>query len=268
MRDLKGKTAVVTGGGSGIGRALCLSLAAEGMNVAVADIELAAAEAVATEVRERGVKAIGARCDVADRGSMTALAEAVVAAFGAVHVLCNNAGVVAFAPAQETTAASWDWVLAVNTGGPINGVLAFLPALRAAGEAHIVNTASIAGLYALPGLAAYVTSKFAVVGFSEALRVDLAPLGIGVSVLCPGGVRTNIMASSEHRQEQFGGPVAVPVEYATAAAGASQMEPETVARLVVRAIKENQFYVPTHADTRGPAEARAGSVAAGYDWLG
>jgi len=268
MRELRGKTAVVTGGGSGIGRSLVLAFAREGMNVVIADIELANAEAVAAEAAALGVPTLAVRCDVADRESVAAMAARASNAFGGVQLLCNNAGIVPFAPIQDTTPANWDWAMAVNVDGPFNGVNAFLPALRAAGEAHIVNTASIAGLYALPGLAAYVASKFAVVGLSEALRVDLAPFNIGVSVLCPGGVRTNIMASTEHRQAAFGGPVSVPVEYRTAAAGADQMEPDDVAALVVRAVKENQFYVPTHPDTREPAAARTARVAAGYDWLG
>ena len=268
MRELRGKTAVITGAGSGIGRSLSLAFAGEGMNIVLADIELANAEAVAAEVRAKGVQAVAVRCDVSDRESVAALAARASEAFGGVHLLCNNAGVVPFATIQDTAPANWDWAMAVNVNGPFNGVNAFLPALRAAGEAHIVNTASIAGLYALPGLAAYVASKFAVVGLSEAMRMDLAPLGIGVSVLCPGGVRTNIAASTEHRQARFGGPVAVPVEYRTAAAGADSMEPDDVAALVVRAVKENQLYVPTHPDTRQQAAARAGLVAAGYDWLG
>lgn len=250
MHDLQGRIAVVTGGGSGIGRALVHAFAAEGMHVVVADIEAGAAEAVAAEAQERGVKALAVATDVADPASLQALADRTQQEFGHVNVLCNNAGVYLAGSLAEATREQWDWLLAVNLFGVIEGVRACLPLLRAAGagEAQIVNTASGAGLSAAPGIGVYNTTKFAVVGFSETLRRDLAPEGIGVSVLCPGGVNTRIFEAARNRQPRFGGPSTASE---TRTATVPQIEPEAVAALVLRGIRENRLYIHTDAALRG-----------------
>src|SRR5579859_5082689 len=210
MQELHGRIAVVTGGGSGIGRALAHAFAGEGMHVIVADIEPDAAETVASELRSRSqdVRALAVHTDVGDPASLQALAARAEHEFGHVNVLCNNAGVYLAGSLAEATREQWAWLLAVNLFGVIEGVRAFLPLLRraGAGEAQIVNTASGAGLSAAPGIGVYTTTKYAVVGFSESLRRDLAPEGIGVSVLCPGGVNTRIFDAARNRQAQFGGP--------------------------------------------------------------
>jgi NAD(P)-dependent dehydrogenase (short-subunit alcohol dehydrogenase family) len=220
------------------------------MHVIVADIEQEAAEAVAGEVRQKEVRALAVRTDVADPTSLDALAVRAQSEFGHVNVLCNNAGVYVAGSLAEATREQWAWVLAVNLFGVIEGVRAFLPLLRKAGahEAQIVNTASAAGLVAAPGIGVYTTTKYAVVGFSESLRRDLAPEGIGVSVLCPGGVNTRIFESERNRQPQFGGPA-----MATQARTATlrQRDPAEVAALVVRGIKENRLYIHTDLDLRG-----------------
>jgi NAD(P)-dependent dehydrogenase (short-subunit alcohol dehydrogenase family) len=244
MNELQGRIAVVTGGGSGIGRALVHAFAGEGAHVIVADIEPEAAEAVAAEVRQQEVRTLAVPTDVADPASLQSLADQVEREFGHVNVLCNNAGVYLAGSLADATREEWAWLLAVNLYGVIEGVRAFLPLLRraGAGQAHIINTASGAGLTPAPGIGVYNTTKYAVVGFSETLRRDLAPEGIGVSVLCPGGVNTRIFEAGRNRQEQFGGPVTL-AEPRTA--GLPQLEPAAVAALVLRGIKENRLYIHT-----------------------
>ena len=267
MEQLSGKVAVVTGGGSGIGRAMALAFAAQGMHVAIADIELAPAEAVAAEVRSTGQKALAARLDVTDRPAMKLFADRVYTELGSCDVLCNNAGVVAFRPVPQMTDADWDWVVGVDLLGVINGTAIFLPRMAKAGNGgHVVNTASIAGMVAgaTPGIASYTTAKFGVVGMSEGMANDLKPVNIGVSVLCPGGVRTRIATSTRNRQDDFGGPE--PGNQAMEAGMQSGMDPAAVAALVVRAVKENQLHIMTHPETKAGVAERFDRILAAYDW--
>jgi NAD(P)-dependent dehydrogenase (short-subunit alcohol dehydrogenase family) len=271
MDDLGGKTAVVTGGGSGIGRALVLAFAAEGANVAVVDLDVAAAEAVRDQAAALGVKAIAVQCNVADRDDVAAVADAVFGEFGRVHILCNNAGVVRFQPLKEMTAADWDWVSGVNLQGVVNGVLAFLPRIRSQGEGgHIVNTSSIAGLSYLAGenIGSYVMTKYAVVGLSEDLHRELEAEGIGVSVLCPGGVQTRILDAGRNRPPEFGGPIPPPTRGQDPTgehAPQQSLKPEAVAAMVLAAIRTNQLYVVTHPETRGMVEERFQAILAAFD---
>ncbi|MEX2081462.1 MAG: SDR family NAD(P)-dependent oxidoreductase, partial [Dehalococcoidia bacterium] len=238
MQDLAGKVAVVTGGGSGIGRALCLAFAAEGMDVAVADVESGPAEEVAAAVRAAGRKAIAVQCDVSNLASVQALAEAANRELGGCHVLCNNAGVLVMKLLDQCTEADWRWLVDVNLMGVANGLLAFLPRLREQGHGHIVNTASVAGLFPQPaqsGLSIYTATKFAVVGLSEELRAELSGTGVGVSVLCPGGVATRILDAGRNRPASLGGPQPVPsIERLQGLTAATP--PEEIAAKVVRAI--------------------------------
>lgn len=261
-----GKTAVVTGGGSGIGEAMCRAFAAEGLSVVVSDIDLSAAEGVANSINDTGGSAIAVRTDVSDRASVKDLAGKAFEAFGGVHVLCNNAGVVAFRSAAEMSDADWDWVMGVNLDGVINGVTQFLPRiLEQGGEAHIVNTSSSAGLFAPPGMASYVASKQAVVGLSEHLNVDLAAVNVGVSVLCPGGVATRIVEAGRNRPDEHGGPEDVPDFAEPIRQGiAAGMPPSDVAARVVDAIRNNHLYIVTHEDTREGVEARLEGIRACY----
>jgi len=196
MRRFAGKTAVVTGAGSGIGRAIALALASEGANVACADLNLDTAEATAREVRTAGVNALGAACDVSKADQVMAFSERVAAEMGSVDVLVNNAGVALGGPVEHLSLEDWAWLLGPNLWGVIHGVHAFLPAMLARGSGHIVNVASAAGLVGAGGMVSYCTSKFAVVGMSEALRFELASRGIGVTVVCPGFVDTKIVDSA------------------------------------------------------------------------
>ena len=205
MRDLAGKTAFVTGGASGIGLALGGAFAAAGMNVMLADIETDALAAAVAGLRGVGPEVRGVTCDVADPDSVERAAQASYAAFGNVHVVCNNAGVAGGGGIHTIALDTWRWVLDVNLMGVLHGIRTFLPHLRAHGQGgHFVNTASMAGLQSGLGFSPYATSKFAVVALSEGLAMQLKPLGIGVSVLCPGYVRTGIWDADRNCPARLG----------------------------------------------------------------
>lgn len=245
--ELEGRVAVVTGGGSGIGRAMVEAFARERMKVVVADVDERAVATVVASIRARGGEALGVRTDVTDLASVQALAESAVAIFGKVHVLCNNAGVALWGGLETATHRDWQWVLGVNLWGVIHGIEAFVPRMIAQREpGHIVNTASMAGLIATRGLGVYNTSKYAVVGLSETLAKDLRPYGLGVSVLCPMGVATQIRASARNRPADLANetPSAVePVELM-----GRTLAPAAVADMVLAAIRANRLYVITHEE--------------------
>jgi NAD(P)-dependent dehydrogenase (short-subunit alcohol dehydrogenase family) len=269
MRELNGKVAVVTGGASGIGRGMVLAFADAGMHVVIADVEVGAAEKVADEARTRGVKAFAVATDVARLASVEALAERVYAELGAAHVLCNNAGVAVFGPLEDMRADDWRWLLNVNLEGVANGLQAFLPRMKQqSGEKHVVNTASIAGIGALPGIGIYTATKYAVVGISETLRLEGASWGLGVSVLCPGMVRTRIFESQRNRPTELGEskPATLTAD-AGAGAGllATMLDPLVVGRRVRSAVENDELYVFTHPDTRALFERRAAAIRAGFD---
>jgi NAD(P)-dependent dehydrogenase (short-subunit alcohol dehydrogenase family) len=255
VESFKGKVAVVTGGGSGIGRALTLALAGEGARVVVADVDEAALETVAREARRQGVEALAVPTDVTDLGQVQALAERAWSAFGGVQVLCNNAGVAAWGGLERATHRDWQWVLGVNLWGVIHGIEAFVPRMIAAGqEGHIVNTASMAGLIASQGLGVYNTSKYAVVGLSETLAKDLKPYGIGVSVLCPMGVATRIRESERTRPAALRnepGTRTPPVELI-----GRSLAPAVVAGMALDAIRRGELYVITHDEGLEPLRRR------------
>jgi NAD(P)-dependent dehydrogenase (short-subunit alcohol dehydrogenase family) len=255
VESLAGRVAVVTGGGSGIGRALCEAFAGERARVVVADVEPGAAEEVAAGIRGRGGEALAVATDVSDLAQVQALADRTVAAFGGVHVLCNNAGVVTHGGLEAASHRDWQWVLAVNLWGVIHGVEAFVPRMIAQGEpAHVVNTASMAGLIATQGLGVYNTSKYAVVGLSETLAKDLRPYGIGVTVLCPMGVTTRIREAGRNRPAHLRNEretAAEPVELI-----GKSLAPEAVAAMVLAAIRANQLYVITHDEGLEPLRRR------------
>jgi NAD(P)-dependent dehydrogenase (short-subunit alcohol dehydrogenase family) len=251
----KEKVAVVTGGGSGIGRALTLALAREGARVVVADLDETAMDAVAREARGQGATALTVRTDVTDLGQVQALADRAWDAFGGVHVLCNNAGVAAWGGLEKATHRDWQWVLGVNLWGVIHGIEAFVPRMIASGQrGHIVNTASMAGLIASQGLGVYNTSKYAVVGLSETLAKDLKPYGIGVSVLCPLGVRTRILESERSRPAAFRNESG-PAERAVELIG-RYLAPESVADMALDAIRAGELYVITHDERLEPLRRR------------
>src|SRR6267143_5945189 len=246
MESLKDKTAVVTGGASGIGRALCLAFAGEGAHVVAADLDEAGMAETASGIQKAGVKAVTVRTDVRTLASVEALAERAWKELGGVHVLCNNAGVAIYGGLESATHQDWQWVLGVNLWGVINGVEAFVPRMVAQKQpGHVVNTASMAGLIASQGLGVYNTSKYAVVGLSETLAKDLRPYGIGVSVLCPMGVATQIRASERNRPATLRNekPASTPVDLI-----GRTLDPDTVAAMTIAAIKDNRLYVITHEE--------------------
>ena len=267
MQDLQGKTAFVTGGANGIGFALARAFISEGMRVVIADVDQDALAAAEQALAGANTEVMAIQLDVTDRNQFAAVADAVEARFGKVHVVCNNAGVYRGGTLDQVTYADWDWIMGVNVGGVVNGVQTFVSRIQAHGEGgHIVNTASMAGMITSPGLGVYNASKFAVVGLSEALRTDLASSNIGVSVLCPGMVKTRILESERTRPKELE-PDEKNAE--TAAKAHSEMmhmamqtgiEPEVVAQKVVEAIKANQLYVFPHAEFRDAAAARFTSI--------
>jgi NAD(P)-dependent dehydrogenase (short-subunit alcohol dehydrogenase family) len=253
--ELRGRTAVVTGGASGIGRALILRFARDGANVVVADVDEPGMASVAGEAQALGVKAVAVRTDVSERSDVEALAARAFEVFGAVHVLCNNAGVAAWGGIESATHRDWQWVLGVNLWGVIHGVEAFVPRMIARGEpGHIVNTASMAGLIASKGLGVYNTSKYAVVGLSETLAKDLRPYRIGVSVLCPLGVQTRIRDSERNRPAALRNERAEPVT-PVELIGRS-LAPDAVTDMVLTAIHANELYVITHEESLEPLRRR------------
>ncbi len=255
MRDLRGKTAVVTGGASGIGRAMAERFAGEGMRVVLADIEPAALETTAAALRAGGAEVVAVPTDVSQGAQVEALAARAVAAFGRVDVLCNNAGVAVSGPAWTHTVADWEWVLGVNLWGVIHGIRAFVPRMLAqGGPGHIVNTASVAGLTSNPMMAVYNVTKHAVVTLSETLHKDLDLVGssIKVSVLCPGFVQTKIADSDRNRPGALRNveepPRAESMEQMVRQALATGLPPAQVAADVLEAIREERFYVLTHPE--------------------
>jgi NAD(P)-dependent dehydrogenase (short-subunit alcohol dehydrogenase family) len=267
MRELTDKGAVVTGGGSGIGRAIALALADAGADVVIADLDGRAAEAVAAEVAARGRRGLAVETDVSERASVDRLADAAWNALGAVHVLCNNAGVFRGGPLDRASDADWQWLVAVNLWGVVHGIQAFVPRLRDQGQGgHVVNTASLAGQFGVPGTGIYTATKYAVVGLSEVLAQDLAAHGIGVSVLCPGMVSTRIWEGARHRPAAFGGPEPSPPGTGEFLSQAG-IDPAVAGDEVVQAIRSNRLYVFTHPELRGMVDARSRRVLADYDEL-
>jgi NAD(P)-dependent dehydrogenase (short-subunit alcohol dehydrogenase family) len=263
MDDFSGKVAFVTGGASGIGYALAQSFAAEGAKVVLADIEAGALEKAEAELRDGGAEVVGAHCDVSDPASVEAAAAKAIDAFGKIHVLCNNAGVAPAGEMDQTTPDDWKWCLGVNLMGVVHGCQSIVPRIKAHGEGgHVVNTASIAGLMALPTLGIYTATKYAVVGISETLRGELAPFDIGVSVLCPSFVKTQLHTSARNRPAELG--AGEPDAFMTQML-ANATEPREISDRVVRSIKRGDLYIFPHPDAKGGFEARANEILAAFD---
>ena len=246
LGNLQGKTAVITGGASGIGLAMAQRFGAEGMNVVIADVEQGALDAASDLLNDAGIPCAAMRCDVSDRNAVDALADFSYEEFGAVHILCNNAGVVHRDLTWEASIESWEWVLGVDLWGPIYGVHSFVPRMLASGEpGHVVNTASTAGILAFPSIASYDVAKQGVVALSEALLADAmaANVPLRASVLCPGVVRTKIGYSERNRPGGVKGE-AFGTQGLTTATEA--IDPEDVADQVLEAINNGTFWIMTH----------------------
>jgi NAD(P)-dependent dehydrogenase (short-subunit alcohol dehydrogenase family) len=261
MKELKGKVAVVTGAASGLGRAMALAFADEGMHVALADV--ADASDVFAQVEAKGVSVIASRLDVSKAEEVERFAQLVDRDLGGADVVCNNAGVSPLGAAWEGSLGDWQWIVGVNLWGVIHGVRSFVPRLIARNAGHVINTASVAGIINPPGSAAYNVTKHAVVALSETLHHDLRERGaaVGVSVLCPAYVPTGIAHSERNR------PPGLPAGDKSAqtlereqmlqkAVASGRLSADDVACAVVRAVKEDRFYILTHPRIKGAIRAR------------
>src|SRR5271163_1269866 len=268
MEDLQGKVAVITGGASGLGRAVADRAAAEGMKVVLGDIEEGPLKEAVGDLTSSGAEALGVVTDVADGASVRNLRDAALDRFAAVHLVHNNAGIGLGGPVWEVSEQDWRWILGVNLWGVIHGVATFTPLLIEQGEGHIVNTASVAGLIAAPFLGPYNATKQAVVAISETLFKDLQAVGapVGVSVLCPGFVRTRI-AESERNRPEWAPDRDVPG--ATELRGAVQgmvdggIAPATVADRVIDAVRTDTFYILTHPELDDAVKTRFDDILQG-----
>jgi NAD(P)-dependent dehydrogenase (short-subunit alcohol dehydrogenase family) len=260
--DLAGRVAVVTGAASGLGRAMAERFAAEGMRVLLSDIDRDGVREVAMALSEAGSDAHAVVTDVSRAEDVERLADEAFARFGAVHVLCNNAGVVKNARSWALTLDDWEWVLGVDLWSVIHGVRAFVPRMLAQGDAgHVVNTASMAGLLPMPKLAAYATAKSAVVALSESLQHDLDAEGadIGVSVFCPGFIATRITDSARNRPASLA-DTASSIGPRTASGVHPTMTAEEAAGQVVDAVRARRFWILTHPEYRDVIQQRAAGI--------
>jgi len=234
MRELSGKKALVTGAASGIGRAIALELARHDTHLFLIDVDAAKLAGVAYQARMAGVEVIERRCDVSQPSEVSATVAAMLCQWGGVDVLVNNAGITYYGRTEEMSSEHWDRLMRINLDSHVQFTRELLPSLMARREAHVLNVCSVFGLVAMPKLAAYSTSKYAMVGFSEALRAEFGREGLGVTALCPGFVSTNLFASAP-QPEKSRGPKIPPRLFCTT--------PEKVARAAVQAIRRDRRLV-------------------------
>ena len=270
MDTITGKVAVITGGASGIGFATAKALAAKGAKLIIADIEASALNKAVAELSSSGAKAEGVACDVADLASVQNLAQQAFSKMGAVHILFNNAGVALNGHIVNMKHSDWEWIIKVDLWGPIHGVEAFLPRMIEQKQGgQILFTSSIAGLVPTEGLGVYSVAKYGVVALAETLRREVRLHNIGVSVLCPLRVDTNIGTSERNRTVDFGGAAASPRRQPEASSSivmaGEVMKPEEVATVVVEAILTNRLYILPHDDSRDLIRRRFQRIDATFD---
>ena len=265
MKDFKGKVAVITGGASGLGRAMADRFAREGMRIVLADVEPNALAKAEAEMKAAGAEVIGVRTDVSKAAEVEALAQKTLAAFGGVHLLANNAGVAEGGKVWDNTVADWEWVLGVNVWGVIHGVRVFTPImLKQESEGHIINTASVAGLISPPGMGIYCVSKHAVVTLSECLHHDLAQQSakLKCSVLCPAYVPTGIADSGRNRpadlketRQKSAADLALDASLKKAVQS-GKLSAADVAQKVYEAVRDERFYILTHPKIKASIQWR------------
>jgi NAD(P)-dependent dehydrogenase (short-subunit alcohol dehydrogenase family) len=261
VHELVGKVTVITGGASGIGLAMARRFQRAGMRVAIADVEAAALDAAVDELGG-GDGVLGVPCDVTVPADVHALRDAVLDRFGAAHLVCANAGVAPTGPIIGTTIDTWRWVMDVNVMGVVHTIDAFGAGLVAQGDGHFVLTASAAGLSTTPGLGAYSATKHAVVGTAATLRAELAGTGVGVSVLCPGLVRTRIFESERNRPdgaESHADPTTAQMLKGIISGG---VDPDTIAEAVHDAVVDDRLFILPTTDVAGMIRARLDEIAA------
>lgn len=260
MRELSGKTAVITGAGSGFGRELALVCAREGMRLVLADVDADGLDG--TVERLDGAEAECVTCNVARAEDVERLADVADERFGGTHLLFNNAGVAVAGPAWTATLDDWKWMLDVNVMGVVHGIRSFVPRmLDRGGPGYVVNTASVAGLLSVPGSSVYCVTKHSVVTLSECLYHDLRAAGseIGVSLLCPAYVNTGIAESDRNRPPELGETNPQATEYEARvrkAVRSGRISAAEVAEMTVAAVKDDRFYILTHPRIKGAVEAR------------
>ena len=268
LSNFKEKVAVITGGASGIGLAMAEALAGEDARLVLADVDDAALDAAVENLRSRGARVIGVRTDVSQADQVEALADAAWSEYGAVHLVMHNAGVALFGPTQDMSHNDWNWVIAVNLWGPIHGARIFIPRMLADGQdGHHVFTSSFAGLVPNRNLGPYNVTKAAVVALGESLRKDLRGTPLGVSMLCPMRVTSNIDDSFLHRPAEFGGAVVntYSPEEKAALKGRTLAAPE-VAQLVLDGVRGNRLYIHTHQEAEALFRQRAERIASDFKW--
>jgi NAD(P)-dependent dehydrogenase (short-subunit alcohol dehydrogenase family) len=265
MKNFNGKTAVITGSASGIGFETARAFAGLGMRIALLDLRADAVETAAASLRKTGANAIALAVNVADEVSVSAAAGRVMTEYGTVDLLMNNAAVfMRGGDIAELTDDVWQWLLGVNLFGPIHCIRSFLPHIKAHGRGgHIVNTSSISGFVVRDRQnGAYAATKSALVSYSEALQIDLRETGIGVSVVLPGAVASDFYLTSAEHRGNLGGPNLYPTTPPDTAAG---MTPAEVAARIVDGVRDNRFFIATHAGTRTMVESRHADLMAAYD---
>ena len=270
MDPFKNRVAVITGGAGGIGMAMARAFAARGAKIVLADLDEAALGAAVRELEKSGAQAHGVPTDVSKPASVEALAEAALRRFGGVHIVCNNAGIATFGPIAKSTRKDWEFTMNVNFWGVVNGVSTFVPRLIDQNQGgHVINTASMAGLVGMRWLGVYCASKFAVVGLTESLFVELRDQGIGASVLCPMVVATNINENSlRMRPAELRNPPGTDIPQTGGAAPplvGGTIQPEELARRVVRAVERKELYILTHPEQREILKRRAGRLDASFN---
>ncbi len=266
MKDVQNKVAFITGAASGMGLGMARAFSAAGMKVMLGDIQKDPLDAAVAELKGLGRDVAGVVVDVTDRDSVFAAAQATVDAFGKVHVCVNNAGVGADGSAEDTSEKNWRWTIDVNMWGVVWGLQAFMPLIKEHGEGgHVINTASMAGMFSWKNLSAYNASKYAVVAMSETAMAEHTDDNIGVSVLCPGVVNTNLGTSARNRGDDYGGSTDKKSEQMVAMLKKG-LNPDVVGEQVLEAIIDDQPYIFTDPGLRSWVENRFERILAGYDW--
>lgn len=270
MKDFKGKTAFITGGASGIGLGMARAFGRAGMNVVVADIDRDTARDAADHLAKEQIKSVPVRCDVSLRSEVQRAALDAIAAFGKIHIVCNNAGVGVGGTFGTVGERDWDWIIDVNLKGVVYGAETFVPLIKSHGEGgHIVNTASMAGLLSPPRLEPYAATKYAVVAMSEGWAQQLTEFGIGVSVLCPGFVRTRIHESGRARPGRYGGHSDVDAGLGLSQEEAAKnvlagIDPDVVGARVLEAVEAGELYIFTHPFMKDFVDMRFEAIRAAF----
>ncbi len=267
MKDVKGKVAFVTGAASGMGLGMARAFAEAGMKVMLADIEEAPLMREVAALKAKGHDVAGVRLDVTKLADVHAAAKKNVDTFGNVHVLSNNAGIGVFGKSETCNIKNWEWVVDVNLWGVVYGLQAFVPLILSHDEGgHVISTSSMAGMVGLAGAGPYNATKFAVVGIMETMMAENRKTNLGISVLCPGVVSTNIATSTRNRQDDYGGAAPPSSKERIGEVLAQGLDPDVVGRQVLEAIIDNQPYIFTDPTMRKMIESRHKRLMAGYDW--